>query len=74
VQCGNDVNLRQKVVTAVHFFKPLALLSIAARAFLSKGVEKHQGTFMQKKNISAANFFLLYLGGGGARFLLLRFF
>jgi hypothetical protein len=39
--------------------------------FLSKGVQKHQGAFMQKKGISAAHFFSLFFwrGGGSIYFI-----
>ena len=44
-------DLWQKVVTAAHCFSPPHHSPLRFRLFLSKGVQKHQGAFMQKKII-----------------------
>jgi hypothetical protein len=44
-------DLRQKVVTAAHCFSPPHHSPLRFRVFLSKGVQKHHGAFMQKKII-----------------------
>ena len=44
-------DLWQKVVTAAHCFSPPHHSPLRFRVFLSKGVQKHQGAFMQKKII-----------------------